>query len=373
MALTRPVLLTVSAFDATTAYTFRFNSIGGDQVVKNRLVINDNATNTTVYDQQQTTFRYEHTVPAGTLTNGTYYNATVYTYNNAGDMSVASNVIQFYCYSTPTIQFTNVQEGGTVGNAAYAFEFTYSQAQNEALNYYTVNLYDTAGLLISTSGEQYANSTTVPLDLSYTFTGFDDGAEYGIEVVGSTINSTIVRTGIVNFSVIYTQPNVFTLIELRNNCAGGYINITSNIAIIDGEVSPAPPIFIDNKELDLRGDDAYVVWDEGYEILGGFTGIIIGRDFNPYSKIFQMSDTNGNIIEILWMLGYEHPEQDISTQTLCAYARLNVKPLGANVFYTIKSELIPNPADTSYVKIWLRRINDLYEIHINQEEGGSTS
>ena len=34
MALTRPILYSVPAFDATNQYTFSFNVIGGDQVVK---------------------------------------------------------------------------------------------------------------------------------------------------------------------------------------------------------------------------------------------------------------------------------------------------------------------------------------------------
>ena len=361
MALTRPVLLTVSAFDATDQYIFRFNVIGGDQVVSNRLIIRDNSTNASVYDQQQTTFRYEHTVPANTLTNGTYYNATVYTYNNEGNESVASNIIQFYCYSTPTITFTNVSEGGAINNASYSFEFTYNQAQNEALNYYVVNLYNTSGILVSTSGEQYVNSQDVPLNLSYVFSGFNDGSSYGVEVVGSTINGTIVRTDILNFSVVYIRPNVYTLVELRNNCDEGYINITSNIAIIDGEVFPPPPVFIDNDELDLTEEGSYIVWDDGYEINDSFTGILVGRKFTPYAKIFQMSNTNGDTIEINWMIGYENEGDD----TMQAYAQMNVKPINIPFPYTIRSEeYIAIPSDTQKVQIWFRRINDLYDLHI---------
>ena len=370
MALTRPVLLNMAAFDATQSAIFRFNVVGGDQVVKNRLVINDNSTNTSVYDQQQTTFRYEHNVPANTLTNGNYYNATVYTYNASDESSVASNTIQFYCYTTPVLSFTNITESGVVNNSSFSFDFTYSQAQNEPLNYYVVNLYDAAGSIISTSGEVYADSSTVPLSLSYTFAGFEDGVSYGIEVVGTTVNNTIVRTGIVHFSVVYTRPNVYTLVELRNNCQEGYINILSNIAIIDGEVVPGPPTFIDNKEIDLRDEGEYITWDSGYTIPGDFTGIIIGRDFTPYSKIFQMSNVNGDIIEINWLEGYENDTDTI----MKAYAQLNVKMGGTNAlyWYSIKSEYIPIPADTQYITVWIRRINNIYELHIAETEASNS-
>ena len=370
MALTRPVLINIAAFDATQQAVFRFNVVGGDQVTKNRLVISDNTTNTSVYDETITTYRYEHVVPANTLTNGTYYNAVVYTFNAQNESSVASSPIQFYCYTTPTITFTNITESGIVNNSTYSFDFTYNQAQSEPLNFYVVNLYDTAGSIISTSGETYAQSTTVPLELSYTFAGFEDGISYGIEVVGTTINNTIVRTGIVHFSVAYIKPNVYTLAELRNNCLEGYINILSNIAIIDGEVVPGPPVFIDNKELDLREDGAYITWDSGYTIPGDFTAQIVGRDFTPYKKIFQMSNTSGDIIEINWLQGYEEETDTV----MKAYAQLNVKMGGdsALYWYEIKSEYIDIPADTQYINIWFRRINNIYELHVAETEASSS-
>lgn len=370
MALTRPVLLNMAAFDATQQSIFRFNVVGGDQVVKNRLVIRNNSTDTSVYDEEQTTFRFEHIVPANTLTNGTYYNATVYTFNNSDTSSAASNTIQFYCYTTPVLEFTNISESGVVNNSSYSFDFTYSQNENEPLNSYVINLHNIAGSIISTSGETYVDSTTVPLDLSYTFAGFEDGVGYGVEVIGTTINNTIIRTGIIHFSVVYTRPNVYTLLELRNNCAEGYVNILSNIAIIDGEVIPGPPVFIDNKELDLRQDGQYITWNTGYTIPGDFTGILVGRDFTPYKKIFQMSNINGDIIEINWLQGYEND----GDETMKAYAQMNVKMGGDNAlwWYTIKSEYIEIPADTQYITLWFRRINNIYELHIAETEASTS-
>ena len=76
MALTTPILYSVSAFDATQAQTFLFNVLGGSQVVANTLTIKNNATLAVVYSATQTTFKFEHILPANTLTNGTYYQAT---------------------------------------------------------------------------------------------------------------------------------------------------------------------------------------------------------------------------------------------------------------------------------------------------------
>ena len=76
MALPRPVLNTQVAFDATQAHTFTFTVYGsGAQVTANKLTIRKQSDNSIVYQQQQTTFKFEHTLPAGSLTNGNYYNA----------------------------------------------------------------------------------------------------------------------------------------------------------------------------------------------------------------------------------------------------------------------------------------------------------
>lgn len=367
MALTRPVLYNISAFDATVQYIVQFNSIGGSQVTGNRLVIATNNDNQTVYDEQQTTFKFEHTLPANTLTNGTYYNATLYTIDADGNQSVASNIVQFYCYTTPTLTFTNLIPNGTITNSTYAFNFTYAQEQNEPLNYYVVNLYDAQKLLVATSGEQYANSTTVPLNLTYTINGFADATNYSIEINGTTINNTVVTTGQINFSVSYTSPNIYTLLELQNNCSGGYVNLKSNVAIIDGEVVPPPPVYIDNKELDLTQEGSYVVWNEGYQVNGNFTGILIGRNFTPYSTIFTFTNIqDGSTVTINWLEGYENGD---NTQPLMAYAQLVANQGGTTVVYNIKTTMISIPNETDIITIWFRRVNNIYEIYLNVEEG----
>ena len=95
MALTTPILLAKNAFDATKEEKFEFNVVSGDQITANTLVIKDNETLAQVYSGRQVTFAFENTVPAGTLTNGKYYQAYVITENSAGDTSPQSNTIQF--------------------------------------------------------------------------------------------------------------------------------------------------------------------------------------------------------------------------------------------------------------------------------------
>ena len=100
--VTKPILNAMIAFDATNPATFTFYSVGGNQVVKNQLTIRNNSTNQIIYQNSVETFKFEHTVPGGTLTNGTYYNASIITYDATGEASTPSEPIQFWCYSAPT-------------------------------------------------------------------------------------------------------------------------------------------------------------------------------------------------------------------------------------------------------------------------------
>ena len=182
MALTTPILYSVPAFDAQNSFVFQFASIGGNQVIANTLTIKNNATLTTVYSATQTTFKFEHTLPANTLTNGTYYQATLTTKDAQGNISNASVPIQFYCYSQPSFEISNMPTGNIVTNSSYAFTVTYNQAQGETLNAYVFNLYSASGALISTSNTMYNTNTSLPLSVSYLFSGFEDKTTYSIEV-----------------------------------------------------------------------------------------------------------------------------------------------------------------------------------------------
>lgn len=300
MALTTPILYNVPAFDATKEQVFTFTSISGSQVVANTLTIKDNATLTTVYSQTQTTYRFEHTLPANTLTNGTYYQATLTTKDAQGNESSPSNSIQFYCYSEPTFVISNMPTGNVVTNSSFAFNVTYNQIQGEILNAYVFNLYSASGVLISTSGTMYNTDSTLPLTLSYLFSGFEDKASYSVEVTGITTNGTQITTGRIGFTTSYTTPDTFSYLFLANNCKGGYITIESNIINIDGETNPDPATYIYNKEIDVRADGNYVQWVKGYEINGNWTMRIWGRNFRPNQEIFRFSNTSGDIITITY-------------------------------------------------------------------------
>lgn len=355
MALTTPILYSIPAFDATKEQTFTFASISGSQVVANTLTIKNNATLDTVYSETQTTFKFEHILPAGTLSNGTYYQAALTTKDAQGNESNPSTPIQFYCYAQPSFAISNMPAGNVVANSSYAFEVTYNQIQGEVLNAYVFNLYSASGALISTSGTLYNTSTTLPLTVSYLFSGFEDKASYSVEVTGVTANGTQITTGRINFTTSYTSPDTFSFLFLTNNCKGGYVTIESNVIGIDAETNPDPPIYIDNKEINLRDDGAYVSWTDGYQINGNWTMRIWGRNFRPNKEIFRFSNINGDIIAIIYC------EDDKDKKSWFEMRAVH----GVNVWgYTTESVHINTPETIEQLCCWLRRVDNLYELKI---------
>ena len=353
MALTTPILYTVNAFDATQAQSFDFNVIGGSQVVANTLTIKDNATLTTIYSQTQTTFKFTHTLPANTLTNGTYYQATLTTKDAQGNISNASAPIQFYCYSQPMFEISNMPASNVITNNSFAFTVTYNQAQGEILNAYVFNLYSASGALISTSNTMYNTNTSLPLNISYLFSGFEDKTTYSIEVNGVTVNGTQITTGRIPFTTDYTKPNMFSFLFLTNNCKGGYITIKSNAIGIDGKSNPEVPTYIDNQEVDLRADGSYVEWAKGYTVTDDWTMRLWGRDFTPNSEIFRFSNTDGDIITIEYHVD----------ETQCWF-ELRAKHNDWLWGYVTESTHIALPSETEQVFCWLRRIDNLYDLRI---------
>lgn len=362
MALTRPTLLPVPAFDATQQFTFTFTAQSGtSQIVANKLVIRNQDTNDIVYEEKQQTYRYEHTLNAGELTNGVYYNATLTVFDANDNESTASIPIQFWCYTTPVLTFTNMPDTDIISSASFSFAFTYTQAENEQINSYIMNLYNASQTLISTSGEVYTTDGTPPYNGSYLFAGFEDATVYYIELTATTIEGTVITTGRVQFTVQYTRPDLFTLVELQNNCEGGYIVLRSNFVLIEGESNPDPPTYIDNEEVDLRQEGSWVTWGEGFNITGDFLTRVWFRDPTPYTELFRFSNTDGQTISVSYMEGYENVE----ATDMEAYVEVHVTSM-ADMPYYIYSNYIPILPDTSQYNVWLTRKQNIYKVQIGQ-------
>ena len=361
MALTTPILNPIDAFDASKEQIFTFNSIGGQQVLGNILTIRNNVTNAVVYSKEIVSYAFSHTLPAGTLVNGTYYNAYIQTVNGT-TKSEPSQPIQFWCYTQPVITFTNLPESNLIPNSAFVFEAQYTQVQGELLQQYEFNLYDTSGSLRASSDVVYlGEDVTVPYLFSYEFSGFNDGSVYYIEILGQTVEGTAITTGKIEITVKYEEPNIFALISLENNMCEGYITIKSNMIDILGKVDPEPPRWID-KETGIDLVPGSVTFDEGFDLSDDFTVGIWGRNFQEGKPIFEMwnkSDTENNPNRIVINFREEYKANNDNHYAFWEAYVYNGTTL-AYYIYTTPSILFP-PPERKYA-VFLRRVNNIYEL-----------
>ena len=360
MALTKPILLTRPAFDATLDAIFAFNvPSGGDQVTKNRLTIINQSTGVQVYQGTQTTFALAHTLASSVLTNGTYYSAYINTFNASNEMSVNSNTIQFYCYTTPSFAFSNLPSGNIIANNSFSFQVTYNQTEGELLNSYKFDLYDAQNVIIATSGVKYVGSSIAPPTvITYEFGGFPDNTAYYIRCSGVTIESTEIQTLLTAFTVKYIQPNIFAIVELTQNCTGGYVTVKSNMTNIEGTSNPNPPTYINNEAVDLTASGSWVNWNQNqFNFSDDWTLNLFGKNFTSDSNIVVMQNNLGDTLTLTYRQGYY---QD--GNTLQTYVDCTVKS-GTAIYY-IFSNYIDNPLTTDSIQIWLRRINNIYQLNI---------
>lgn len=354
MALTKPILYSIPAFDATENHTFTFNVVGGEQVVANKLVITEQESGTIVYQTKETLYAFNHILPADTLTNGDYYTAYLITYDASNNASPNSNSIQFYCYSQPSFQIDNIPDS-LITNASYGFNLYYNQTEGEKLNSYSFTLYDAQGIAIANSGSLYVGEQVLPLNLQYVFSGFTNNTQYSIKANGVTINGTALETETLGFSVQYMRPEIYSIVELDSNCQEGYVLVKSNIINISGVASPYPPTYVDNNTaIDLTEDGTYVTWNEGYNLSGDFTLSLWGKEFVPDSRIIYFQNNVGDNIAITYRLD---SDDNVYIDCLVTSQSYRLK-------YYIYSDAIEQPSSSDRVQIWVRREKGLYDIKL---------
>lgn len=345
-----PIIYQIPAFDATEDKIITF-SFSGFQVVKNRILVKNNATGVTVFDDTVVSFQLNHTIPASTLTNGLVYNIVVYAINSSDVSSSPSATVLFKCYTAPTWSFSNLVEDQIITNSSYGVELIYTQTEGELLNQYQVSLYDSAQSLLYQTGVLY--DTTA---LAATISGLNDNSQYYIRATGKTLNGMNLDTGYIHVSVEYISPALFSLVSLENIPRDGNIKITSNIILLVGTSNPSPATYIDDTLIDLSANGSYVKFDEGFMIPSDFTIQCIGRDFTDYSTILELS--NGTYtVELQYMRG---TFTGITGEK--AYFILNAYNSVTN--YTITSNLISVPLTTDRIHIWIKRINNIYDLII---------
>ena len=302
MSLVKPIVNEIVAFDATVGTTITFTANGGDQVTGNKIkVIKNDGADTVAYESPMiTTYDLKHDIPANVLQNGQYYRVAVQTKDALGNLSPLSNYQPFYCYKTPLLTL-NIQNGATLNTPNVHIELTYSQAQNEKLDYAMIEVFNHNNILISSSGNLY-NSDYPPLTFTYDVFGLENHSQYYVQGTTVTINGTITQTNKVlfytNFDTIIDET---TLTATLDSC-NGYVNLHSSIVQkICGESYPNPLPYLNNRMANMRNATAdlnimqhayWAKWDKLFTIP---TDFLLRMWFYPARQPFEiMRLSNGD-------------------------------------------------------------------------------
>lgn len=362
MTMIRPIGIDLNAFDSTSPQLFEFVSTGGNQVVKNRIIIRNNSTGTVIYDNTLVTYSLSQTVPAHTLTNGVQYNFTFTTYDVDGNSSLESVPVVFWCYTTPSLVFTNLITNQKVQSSTYVFMAQYTQAQNEYLKYANFTLYSSTNLQIYKSDD--INVTTAPPNsLSFSFNQFDNNTNYFMEVSGVTINGTVISSGKIPFNVTYTQPILYNALTLENKCGDGYNQITSNFMVINGQTNPSTPRYINNTKLDIIKYLEYVKWLSGFSIEKDFV-FTLWYSVAFFGKQFVIKKDNSNYFIGNWVREIPYGETVVKD-----YIEITGYINDIETFY-VRSNYINIINNTANLVLWFKfnHVSSTYELILSETD-----
>lgn len=276
-----PILRRVAPFSATEDFTFTFNVDGiSQQIFYNELEIKlSSDTSQVIYKQKIQDFRYQHTVPQSTLTNGDQYVAIIRVYNNQDVLIGESNPIFFYCLSSPILAIPTIVNN-EVGNQTVLFQGEYTQAEGEILESYQFILYDDNKDVLIVSPEMFDDK------LEYEFSQLENRQKYFIELKVTTVNELGGTTGLIEFTPRYIAPRFESAIELENLSNEASVLIKCNVIRIIGIADTELVIYEDDGAVNLI--DNGVWFDEGFKLRGNWTIQMWVRDIVDNSTFFKL-------------------------------------------------------------------------------------
>lgn len=364
-----PVLFEIAAFDAAKDFTFSF-SWQGAQAMGSRLTIRKNEDNTVLFSGNNISMKQVFRLPSDSLENGICYNAFLEILDRQETViSDRSNVIVFYCYTTPTLVFNNISNNTVIGNSSFTVSADYTQAEGESLTQYQISVYDLNRVPIQSQGIRHLTKPASQIEA--TVTSLENDGSYYIRATGETLNHMAVDTDYVLVNVKYIQPSMFSFVDLKNVGSKGYISVTSNLITLRGKAHiPEEELeYLDGAFVDLSEDGRYIQFSDGFSF---------SKDFTLGYSCFHIP-LNASILR--WGDGtyhaglyYRQAAFDSQNGAEKGYFELLVEnPIG---FSIINSDYITPVTDRSKYTIWITKKDGLYRVSCTDEgeytEGGGT-
>lgn len=365
MAL-KPVLTNVDAFDATKGTTFYF-SWKGAQASYNKLIIKDSETSNVVYECIIQTMKLSHTmdmtkVDSVSFLNGRQYQATLTVYNSSSVEMGTSSPITFWCFRAPSLIITNSDiTNNTVSMSSLYVTLdvetdpTISNLEYDGLREYSVSLYDSGHVLLSNSGSLTSS------EMAYRVEGLTDQTTYSIRAIGVTYHGLSLDTGFHDFTVRYRSSGVGASV-ITQNIGDGTIQIATHFKVTNAEAYPDPPKYIVTNgytEIDLTSDNAYVVFNDGFNIHSNFELKARLRDVRTNAFI-KLENNNGDII---W-IGYKVFYPDVEMKIKKHFFKVRTNDTLNNIGY---SKMFDEPNPEQYINLVVSCHNGHYSVNVQLE------
>ncbi len=346
--MAKPQILKINPFDANKDFEVTIFWTG-NRAHANRIVIYDNDTNNIVFDDTISTFSLKHTIPAHTLANNRKYVIQAQVFDVENISSVLSNKVLFYTFSTPDFYFDGLPDNGIIDNSTFTASVIYYSEDWENISKYIFYLYDASKKKLLES-EEFTDDT----DISYMYKGLDNDTMYYIRCVGVTVNGMELDTDYVEITVKYENPNTYARIYATPLPSQGCIQVSTNLVIIQYDGTDDFE-YIDGM-IDLR--DKILYYDKGFLIENDFTVIIRGIHLWQTADIFKMKNNSHGLT--LSSRIYQNGKLRF---------RLLV-PNGVSNYLLYSDEQTFTNEDM--VTIFIRRINNIYQLKVFVELGFST-
>lgn len=349
--MAKPIISTISPFDAGKGTTISF-SWSGNKMSSNTLYIYNNSTNSLIYSNTVTSsYTLKNTVTGGYLTNGVKYYAIIIVTDYTGNTFTSDKVL-FYCYTTPTFYFQNLQT--TISATSYTADVYYYSPDGETFNFCNFYLYDyDTGTESEDSTLLYKSADISETNgvIAYTYRGLENHNQYWVRALGQTVHGMTVDTGYKKVYIDFTNEDSYAPIYAVNESDQGCIHVYTNLVIISSVADSDSYSYVDSEYIDLR-DGEVTYTDIGP--FDDFTMKIVGNTLWQDATI--LTCTNGD------------DSFELSSRIYTdGYLRFKLTcPISGTWQYIIYSDPLLF-SDSDDITILLRRENNIFQIAIEDE------
>lgn len=343
--MSKPIIKQIQPFDAVKDTYIEFVWTG-IRCKANRIVVYDNTTNTSVYDNTVTSYALRHKIPSNTLQNGNKYNVQIYVTDINNNVSSPSDKVLFYTLQTPTFRFEDINDKDVIKSSSLTAYVHYYSADWEDITTYTFYLYDSTKKLILTS-----DAFTDPNNLSYTYRGLNNDSIFYIQCKAITVNGMELDTGLVEIYVIYENQSEYSRIYADPIPKRGCIKVSSNIVII--QYNGTEDFTYENGMINLVDKTLY--YDEGFLIENDFTLIIRGKNLWQTAEIFKAKNAD--------QMGFTISSR-IYPDNRLRFKLTVPNGVGNYILYSSPLEF----GNDNIVTLAVRRIDNIYQIYVLDAE-----